>query len=125
MKKFVKTFAVAASMTMALGISSQAAVKSVSVAEPVRSTISKVHTVDKKVPCYHIYRGKGAVNSLTLKPVVTVTKGSSKAVTFKSNNPKVATVSASGKVYFKKAGNVRITVTSKADAKKAATVRLL
>ena len=42
MKKFVKTFAVAASMTMALGISSQAAVKSVSVAEPVRSTISKV-----------------------------------------------------------------------------------
>ncbi|MEI3193259.1 MAG: hypothetical protein V8S22_04500 [Lachnospiraceae bacterium] len=67
MKKFVKTFAVAASMTMALGISSQAAVKSVSVAEPVRSTISKVHTVNKKVPCYHIYRGKGAVNSLTLK----------------------------------------------------------
>lgn len=125
MKKFVKTFAVAASMTMALGISSQAAVKSVSVAEPVRSTISKVHTVNKKVPCYHIYRGKGAVNSLTLKPVVTVTKGSSKAVTFKSNNPKVATVSASGKVYFKKAGNVRITVTSKVDAKKSATVRFV
>ncbi|MFR2188546.1 MAG: Ig domain-containing protein [Blautia sp.] len=125
MRKFVKTFAVAASMTMALGISSQAAVKSVSVAEPVRSTISKVHTVDKKVPCYHIYRGKGAVNSLTLKPVVNVTKGSSKAVTFKSNNPKVATVSASGKVYFKKAGNVRITVTSKADAKKSTTVRFV
>lgn len=123
MKKFVKTFAVAASMTMALGVSSQAAVKSVSIAEPVRSTISSVHTVNKTVPCYHIYRGAGAVNSLTLRPTVTVTGKSSKAVTFKSNNTKVATVNAAGKVFFKKAGNVRITVTSKADPKKSATVR--
>lgn len=125
MKKFVKTFAVAASMTMALGVSSQAAVKSVTIAEPVRSTISSVHTVDKKVSCYHIYRGAGAVNSLTLRPTVTVTGKSSKDVTFKSNNTKVATVSSTGKVYFKKAGNVRITVTSKDDPKKSATVRFV
>ena len=47
-------------------------------------------------------------------------------MTYKSSNPKVATVSSSGKVTGKKKGNAKITVTMqiKAGAKKTVTTKV-
>ena len=122
MKKFLKTFAVAAGMAMILGMSSQAAVKKVTVAKPVQTRLYKSHTY-KGTPCYHIYIGSGCTNTVKLKPTVTVTGKSSKKVTYKSSNTSIATVSSTGVVKFKKGGAVRITVTSKSNPKKKTSVR--
>jgi uncharacterized protein YjdB len=123
MKKFMRTFVVASGMAMLLGMSSEAAVSSVKIAEPVQNRIVKSHKYHKTVPCYHVRIGKGANNTVTLKPIVATTGTTSKAVTFKSSNKAVATVTSNGKVHFKKPGVARITVTSKANPKKTATVR--
>ena len=57
-----------------------------------------------------------AGKKFTLHPTYSPKKASTKAVTFKSSNKKVATVSSKGKVTAKKAGKVTITATCK-DAK--------
>ncbi len=62
--------------------------------------------------------------STTLK-VKKVTPGkASKSVTWKSSNPKVATVNSKGKVTAKKAGSVTITATSKSNKKVKATCKV-
>ena len=57
-----------------------------------------------------------AGKKFTLHPTYSPKKASTKAVTFKSSNKKVATVTSKGKVTAKKAGKVTITATCK-DAK--------
>lgn len=57
-----------------------------------------------------------AGKKFTLHPTYSPKKASTKAVTFKSSNTKVATVTSKGKVTAKKAGKVTITATCK-DAK--------
>lgn len=62
--------------------------------------------------------------STTLK-VKKVTPGkASKSVTWKSSNPKVATVNSKGKVTAKKAGSVTITATSKSNKKVKTTCKV-
>ncbi len=63
--------------------------------------------------------------TMTLKTKVTVQgKKVSKQVTFKSSNPKVATVTAKGLVKAKKAGKANITIASKANKKKKVVIKV-
>lgn len=64
-------------------------------------------------------KGKTRISVSSVKPA-----DASKAVTFKSSNSKIATVSAKGVVTGKKAGTVTITATSKVDKKVKATIKI-
>ncbi len=63
-------------------------------------------------------------DTLTLKATVTPSNATNKAVTWKSSNTKVATVSSSGKVTAKAAGTATITCTAKDGSGKSATCKI-
>ena len=65
-----------------------------------------------------------AGKKFTLHPTYSPKKASTKAVTFKSSNKKVATVTSKGKITAKKAGKVTITATAKDAGKKKATFKV-
>ena len=65
-------------------------------------------------------KGKSTISVKSVKPA-----NASKAVTYKSSNKKIATVSSKGVVTGKKAGKVNITVTSKKNKKVKKLLRLL
>ena len=62
--------------------------------------------------------------TLTLKATVTPTNAANKAVTWKSSNTKVATVTSSGKVTAKGVGTAIITCTAKDGSGKSATCKI-
>ncbi len=88
----------------------KASIKSVTITKPDTKTLvmkkGKTFTIKKKVTT----TGKGKI---------------SKAVTFSSSNKKVATVSAKGKIKALKNGKTTITVRSKANKKKKATLKVV
>lgn len=85
-------------------------------------------TVGKVVKTLKFKEGKKktvtAGKKFTLHPTYSPKKASTKAVTFKSSNKKVATVTSKGKVTAKKAGKVTITATCKDAGKKKATFKV-
>ncbi len=85
-------------------------------------TVKKVKSVNSLTGSKTIYLAKG--KKATLKTTVTVTPNTSanKKVTYKSSNRKVATVTSKGVITGKKAGTAKITVISKKNKKKKATV---
>ena len=114
MKKWMSRMIVAfASIAMVIsllnvsGIEAQAAVK-----KPTSITLT---TTNKTVDI----NGKVTVSVKAVKPV-----NASKAVTYKSSNKNVATVSAKGVVTGKKAGTVTITATSKVNTKIKGTIKI-
>ncbi len=63
-------------------------------------------------------------DALTLKATVTPTNASNRAVTWKSSNTRIATVSGTGKVTAKAVGTVTITCTAKDGSGKKATCKI-
>jgi len=62
--------------------------------------------------------------SVTIKAKFTPSKGISKELTWKSSNPKVATVNSKGKVVAKKKGKTKITAKAKDGSGKKATITI-
>lgn len=71
------------------------------------------------------YVAKGKTVKLTANVKVTPNKKANKKVTFKSANKKIATVNGKGQVKGIKPGSTKITVTSKKNSKKKATIKVI
>lgn len=86
--------------------------------------MKKVTSVSSLTDSKTVYLAQG--KTLKLKTTVTVTpnKSANRKVTYKSSNKNIATVTAKGVIKGKKAGNATITLTSKKDNKKKATVKV-
>lgn len=84
--------------------------------------VSKVSVKSPAGSAKTLYVAKG--KSVSLKTTVTVTpnKSVNKKVTYNSKNKKIATVSKKGVVKGKKVGTTKITVTSKKNPKKSASI---
>ena len=87
-------------------------------------TVKKVASVNKLTGKKTITLTKGKKATLTTTVTVTPNKAANKKVTYKSSNKKVATVNSKGVITAKKAGSAKITVTSKKNSKKKATVKV-
>lgn len=112
-KMFILTLAMVLTMGLAVGMTSEA-----------KGRVSKVQiTSPTKKSTYTITRSDANVKK-QLKVKVTVKGGASKAVTYKSSNKKVVSVSSTGMLTAKKKGTATITVTSKANKKKKDTVKI-
>ncbi len=87
-----------------------------------KATVKKIAVTNLTNKKFYVAKGK----SLVLKTKVTATPNNSKnkAVTYKSNNVKIAKVNSKGKVTGVKVGNAKITVTSKINKKKKITVNV-
>ncbi len=118
MKKFTKMLVLALAMVMMFGAGN--------VAEAAKAKVTSVKVT--KVGDTKVKKGKVTINrgeenvKAPLTVTVKVKNGASQEVTYKSSNKKVASVSKDGVLTAKKAGKATITVTSKANKKKKATV---
>lgn len=112
MKRITKLLLTTMLLVLMFGMTSQAAVKSVSITAPSKNSSITVYRTGKNV-------------SKKIKATVkTTSKKDSKKVTYKSSNPDVVSVNAKGKITCKKAGTAKITVASKANAKKKDTIKI-
>lgn len=119
MKKITKMFALALALVMALSLSAGVDADAAS-----KVTVKKVKAVNKQTGKKTITLAKG--KKATIKTTVTVTpnKKANKKVTYKTNNKKVATVSKKGVITAKAVGSAKITVVSKKNKKKKATIKV-
>ena len=86
----------------------------------VKNPVVKVSKITLNKTSASLIKG----DTLALKATVTPATATNKAVTWKSSNTKIATVSSSGKVTAKAAGTVTITCTAKDGSGKKATCRI-
>lgn len=117
MKKFVRRFlGLFLSMVLVFG--------AVLTYVPEVQAAGKVKSVAvKNLPAKTLTLKKGKAKTLKVK-VTVQGKKVSKKVTFKSSKPKVATVTAKGKIRAKKAGKTNITIASKANKKKKVVIKV-
>lgn len=113
MKKFMKK--AAAAMIAMLAV---VAVFGISVPAQAASKAPKSLSVKVTTKTVDI-KGKSTISVKSVKPA-----NASKAVTYKSSNKKIATVSSKGVITGKKAGKVNITVTSKKNKKVKKVVKI-
>lgn len=120
MKKFAtKTLAGALSLAMVFGVTLVAAPKTAS----AKVTVKKVTATSPSGKTLYVAKGKKVKISATVK--VTPNKAANKKVTYKSANKRIATVSSKGMVKGVKAGTTKITVASKKNSKKKATIKVV
>ena len=97
-------------------------VKATYTVKVMKKAVKKVTITSKKKAVKKVTIKKK--QSITLKAKLTPTKGISKEVTWTSSNPKVAKVTAKGKVTGKKKGTVKITAKAKDGSGKKATITI-
>ncbi|RGG76823.1 hypothetical protein DWW82_09655 [Clostridium sp. AF17-2] len=97
-------------------------VKATYTVKVMKKAVKKVTITSKKKAVKKVTIKKK--QSITLKAKLTPTKGISKEVTWTSGNPKVAKVTAKGKVIGKKKGTVKITAKAKDGSGKKATITI-
>lgn len=97
-------------------------VKATYTVKVMKKAVKKVTITSKKKTVKKVTIKKK--QSVTLKANLTPTKGISKEVTWTSGNPKIAKVTAKGKVTGKKKGTVKITAKAKDGSGKKATIIL-
>ena len=112
MKRLTKCLLTTMLFVLMFGMTSQAAVKSVTITQPTNKA------------SYTVYRSKKNVSKKIKATVKTTSKKDSKKLTYTSSNPDVVSVSASGKITCKKNGKATITVASKQDPKKKDTIKI-
>lgn len=88
------------------------------------AVVRKVTSVNELTGSKTIKLAKGKKAYLKTTVTVRPNRPNNKKVTYKSSNRKVATVTSQGVITGRKPGTVRITVTSKKDKKKKATVKV-
>lgn len=120
MRKFV-TKAVAGIMALAVAVSSVVAVNPTTASAKVKVKRVKVTAPSGKTA----YVAKGKRVKLATTVTVTPSKKANKKVAYKSANSKIATVNAKGVIRGKNAGKTKITVTSRKDAKKKTTIKVV
>lgn len=121
MKRFAKKgLAGALSLAMVLGMT---AVVNPETAEAKKVTVKKVTVTAPSGKTAYVAKGKKIKLTATVK--VTPNKKANKKVTYKSSNKKIATVNSKGEVKGVKAGSTKITVTSKKNSKKKATIKVI
>lgn len=122
--KFVKK-SLAAALSMAMVVTSLT-VASTDAGAKTKGAVKSVKVTSPAVNGGKLVLKKG--QKAQLKYTVTVTKGASKKVAVTSSNKKVAKVIKKGSKYYVKAvakkGNAKITVASKANAKKKAVLKV-
>lgn len=121
MKKFAKK-ALAGALTLAM-VMSMTAVVNPETASAKKVKVKKVTVAAPSGKTAYVAKGKKIKLTATVK--VTPNKKANKKVTYKSANSKIATVNAKGQVKGVKAGNTKITVTSKKNTKKKATIKVV
>lgn len=97
-------------------------VKATYTVKVMKKAVKKVTITSKKKAVKKVTIKKK--QSITLKAKLTPTKGISKEVAWTSGNPKVAKVTAKGKVIGKKKGTVKITAKAKDGSGKKATITI-
>ena len=113
MKNFMKKAAVAMIAMLAVVAVFGTSVPAQAASKAPKSLSVKVTTKTVDI------KGKSTISVKSVKPA-----NASKAVTYKSSNKKIATVSSKGVVTGKKAGKVNITVTSKKNKKVKKVVKI-
>ncbi len=121
MKKFAKkTLAGALTFALVLGMAS---VATPDTAEAKKVKVKKVTVTSPSGKTVYVAKRKKVKLTATVK--VTPNKKANKKVTYKSANKKVATVNSKGYVKGVKVGSTKITVKSKKNSKKKATIKVV
>ena len=88
------------------------------------TTVMATSKTPTKITLNHMSMSTYVGGKVNLKVKAVTPKSASKSVTWKSSNPKIATVTKSGVVNAKKTGNVKITATSKTNRSVKATCKI-
>ncbi len=121
MKKFAKKALTGAlSLAMVLGMT---AVVSPETADAKKVKVKKVTVTSPSGKTAYVAKGKKIKLTATVK--VKPNKKANKKVSYKSSNRKIATVNSKGQVKGVKVGSAKITVTSKKNSKKKATIKVV
>lgn len=111
-KRISQCFLASLVLVMMFGMTSQAAVKKVTITAPTKNKT------------YTVYRTTKNVKKQIKASVKVTKKKDSKALTYKSSNPSVVSVTSKGKITCKKAGTATITVASKQNPKVKDTIKI-
>jgi len=115
--------AFASVLSLALAFSTAVVMQPETANAKKKVTVKKVTVTSPSGKTAYVAKGKKIKLSATVK--VTPNKKTNKKVTYKSANKKIATVTAKGVVKGKKVGKTKITVISKKNKKKKATITVI
>lgn len=122
MKRFAKKV-IAGTLSLAMVLSLGVASTEETAVAAKKVKVKKVTVSSPSGKTAYVAKGKKVKLTATVK--VTPNKSANKKVTYKSANKKIATVNSKGQVKGVKVGSTKITVTSKKNTKKKATIKVV